>query len=416
MTAQPKLQPMAAFDPLAARADFPILSREVYGKPLVYLDSAASAQKPCQVLDAMHDFAAGDYANVHRGVHYLSAVATERYEAARETVRQFLNAGQAEEIVFTKGGTEAINLVSYSYLAPRIQPGDEIVLSVMEHHSNIVPWHFLRERQGAVLRWVDVQDDGSLDADAVDAAIGPKTKLVAISHMSNVLGTIAPLKEIVARAHAKGVPVLVDGCQGAVHLPVDVRDLDVDFYVFTGHKLYGPTGVGALYGKRALLKSMRPFNGGGEMIREVSRDTITYADPPARFEAGTPPIIEAVGLAAAIDYLGALDRVAVAAHEHDLLTYAAEHVKELNWVHVIGEAKDKGAILSFETTGMHAHDVATILDREGVAVRAGHHCAQPLMERFGVASTTRASFGLYNTREEVDVFVAGLKKARTILG
>jgi cysteine desulfurase/selenocysteine lyase len=416
MTAQPKLRPVPAFDPVTARKDFEILSRRVYGKPLVYLDSAASAQKPRPVLEAMYDFASGEYANVHRGVHYLSAVATERYEAAREAVRQFLNAAHADEVVFTKGGTEAINLVSYSYLAPRIQPGDEIVLSVMEHHSNIVPWHFLRERQGAVLRWVDVNDDGSLDADAVDAAIGPKTKLVAITHMSNVLGTISPLKEIVALAHAKGVPVLADGCQGAVHLPVDVPDLDVDFYTFTGHKLYGPTGIGALYGKRALLKSMRPFNGGGEMIREVGRDAISYADPPARFEAGTPPIIEAAGLVAAIDYLSGLDRAAVAAHENDLLAYATEQVKALNWVRVIGEAKDKGSILSFETEGMHAHDVATILDREGVAVRAGHHCAQPLMERFGVASTTRASFALYNTREEVDVFVAALKKARTILG
>jgi cysteine desulfurase/selenocysteine lyase len=428
MTAQPKLKPVpgppappaaarrTSFDPQSARKDFEILSRRVYGNSLAYLDNAASAQKPRPVLEAMYDFASSEYANVHRGVHYLSAVATERYEAARETVRQFLNSAHGDEIVFTKGGTEAINLVSYSYLAPRIQPGDEIVLSVMEHHSNIVPWHFLRERQGAVLRWVDVNDDGSLDAEAVDAAIGLKTKLVAIAHMSNVLGTIAPLKEIVTRAHAKGVPVLADGCQGVVHLPVDVRDLDVDFYAFTGHKLYGPTGIGALYGKRALLKGMRPFDGGGEMIREVARDAISYADPPARFEAGTPPIIEAVGLAAAIDYVSALDRAAVAAHENDLLAYATEQVKELNWVRVIGEAKDKGAILSFETEGMHAHDVATILDREGVAVRAGHHCAQPLMERFGVSSTTRASFALYNTRDEVDVFVAALKKARSILG
>ncbi|MBV8800221.1 MAG: cysteine desulfurase [Alphaproteobacteria bacterium] len=415
MTAQPKLKPIPGFDPLTARKDFEILVRRVYGKPLAYLDNAASAQKPRPVLDAMYDFASGEYANVHRGVHYLSAVATERYEAARETVRRFLNAAHADEIVFTKGGTEAINLVAHSYLAPRIQPGDEIVLSVMEHHSNIVPWHFLRERYGAVLRWIDVNDDGSLDAGAVDAAIGPKTKLVSIAHMSNVLGTITPLKEIVARAHAKGVPVLADGCQGAVHLAVDVRDLNVDFYVLTGHKLYGPTGIGALYGKRAPLKSMRPFNGGGEMIREVTRDLVTYADPPARFEAGTPPIIEAVGLAAAIDYLGTLDRAAIAAHESDLLAHATEQVKELNWVRVIGEAKDKGSILSFETDGIHAHDVATILDREGVAVRAGHHCAQPLMERFGAASTTRASFALYNTREEVDVFVAALRKARSIL-
>jgi cysteine desulfurase/selenocysteine lyase len=415
MTAQPKSIRAASFDPHAARADFEILSREVYGKPLVYLDSAASAQKPRPVLDAMRDFATSEYANVHRGVHFLSAKATERYEAARETVRRFVNAAHADEIVFTKGGTEAINLVSYSYVAPRIEPGDEIVLSVMEHHSNIVPWHFLRERQGAVLKWVDVRDDGSLDAEAIDAAIGRKTKLVAIAHMSNVLGTVAPLKEIVARAHAKGVPVLADGCQGAVHLSVDVRDLDVDFYAFTGHKLYGPTGIGVLYGKRALLRSMRPFNGGGEMIREVGRDAITYADPPARFEAGTPPIVESVGLAAAIDYLNSLDRTAVAAHEHELLAQAREALRTLNWVRAIGDAPGKGAILSFETEGMHAHDVATILDREGVAVRAGHHCAQVLMERFGAASTTRASFALYNTREEVEAFVAALCKARTIL-
>ena len=405
-----------AFDPAAARADFEILSRQVYGKPLVYLDNAASAQKPRQVLDAMRDFAANEYANVHRGVHFLSAASTERYEAARETVRKFLNAAHGDEIVFTKGGTEAMNLVSYSYLAPRIQPGDEIVLSVMEHHSNIVPWHFLRERHGAVLRWVDVGDDGSLDADAVDAAIGAKTKLVAISHMSNVLGTVSPLKDIVARAHARGVPVLADGCQGAVHEIVDVRDLDVDFYCITGHKLYGPTGIGALYAKRAHLKTMRPFNGGGEMIREVTREIVTYADPPARFEAGTPAIVESVGLAAAIDYLSSFDRAAVAAHEHGLLTYARERVREFNWLRVIGDAPGKGAILSFETDGMHAHDLATILDREGIAVRAGHHCAQPLMERFGTASTTRASFALYNTRGEVDALVDGLHKARKILG
>ncbi len=359
MTAIPKTI-KAGFDPLAARADFEIFAKPVYGKPLVYLDSAASAQKPKQVLDAMRDFASGEYANVHRGVHYLSAQSTDRYEAARRTVQKFLNARHEEEIVFTKGGTEAINLVSYSYLAPRIQPGDEIVLSVMEHHSNIVPWHFLRERQGAVLRWVDLRDDGSLDVEALDAAIGPKTKLVAITHMSNVLGTVTPLKEIVARAHAKGVPVLADGCQGAVHEIVDVQALDIDFYAITGHKLYGPTGIGALYGKRAHLKSMRPFNGGGEMIREVT-------------------------------------------------------VREFNWLRVIGDAPGKGAILSFETEGMHAHDVATILDREGVAVRAGHHCAQPLMERFGVASTSRASFAMYNTRADVDALIAALAKARKIL-
>jgi cysteine desulfurase/selenocysteine lyase len=405
----------AGFDAEKAREDFPILARDVYGKRLVYLDSGASAQKPAVVLDAMRDFAVSEYANVHRGVHFLSAAATDRYEEARRTVQKFLNAAREDEIIFTKGGTEAINLVSYSYLAPLIQPGDEIVLTVMEHHSNIVPWHFLRERAGAVLKWVDVRDDGSLDIEALDAAITNKTKLVAVTHMSNVLGTITPLKEIVARSHTKGVPVLADGCQGAVHQPVDVQGLDIDFYAITGHKLYGPTGIGALYAKRAHLKAMRPFNGGGEMIREVTRDRITYADPPARFEAGTPPIIETVGLATALDYLMALDRAAVAAHEHDLLAYARQQVGQFNWLKVIGDAPGKGAILSFEAEGMHAHDLATILDREGVAVRAGHHCAQPLMERFGVTSTSRASFALYNTRADVDALIAGLSKARGIL-
>ncbi|HWY62552.1 MAG TPA: cysteine desulfurase [Rhizomicrobium sp.] len=413
MTAQVKIN--RAFDAAAARGDFPILTRPVHGKPLVYLDSGASAQKPRVVLDAMTEFAKTDYANVHRGVHYLSGAATDAYESARRTIQKFVGAAHEDEIVFTKGGTEAINLVSYSYLSPRIQPGDEIVLSVMEHHSNIVPWHFLRERQGAVLRWVDVRDDGSLDIEALDAAIGPKTRLVAITHMSNVLGTVTPLQEIVARAHAKGVPVLADGCQGAVHEILDVQALDVDFYALTGHKLYGPTGIGTLYAKRQHLKIMRPFNGGGEMIREVTRDLVTYADPPARFEAGTPPIIEAVGLAAAVDYLSGFDRTAVKAHEHDLYTYARARVGEFNWIRVIGDAPGKGAILSFEAEGMHAHDLATILDREGVAVRAGHHCAQPLMERFGVASTSRASFALYNTRADVDALIAGLLKAREIL-
>ena len=414
MMARMKPRPVTVFEP--PRADFEILSRTVYGKPLVYLDSAASAQKPRQVLNAMNAFAVTDYANVHRGVHYLSAAATQAYEAARDAVRRFLNAGRDDEIIFTKGGTEAINLVSYSWLAPRVRPGDEIVLTVMEHHSNIVPWHFLRERQGAVLKWVDVGDDGSLDIEALDAAIGPKTKLVAVAHMSNVLGTVTPLKEIVARAHAKGVPVLADGCQGAVHETVDVRELDVDFYALTGHKLYGPTGIGALYAKRAHLAPMRPFNGGGEMINEVTRDFVTYADPPARFEAGTPPIIESVGLAAALDYIASFDRDAVKAHELSLLSAAREAVREFDWLRVIGDAPGKGAILSFEADGMHAHDLATILDREGVAVRAGHHCAQPLMERFGVASTTRASFALYNVREDIDALVKGLHKARKILG
>ena len=404
----------AAFVP--PRQDFDILSKPVHGKRLVYLDNAASAQKPRTVLEAMQRFATTEYANVHRGVHYLSAMATQRYEAARETVAKFLNARTPEEIVFTRNGTEAVNLVAQSFLAPRIAAGDEIVLTVMEHHSNIVPWHFLRERQGAALKWVDVADDGALDADAVAAAIGPRTKMLAVTHMSNVLGTVSPVKQIIAAAHAKGVPVLVDGCQGAVHEIVDVRDLDADFYVITGHKLYGPTGVGALYGKQAHLKAMRPYNGGGEMIREVGRERITYADPPARFEAGTPAIVESVGLAAALDYITSFDRAAVREHELSLLAYAREAVRQFNWLKVIGDAPGKGAILSFESEGMHAHDVATILDSEGIAVRAGHHCAQPLMERFGVESTTRASFALYNTREDVDALVEGLKKVRKILG
>jgi cysteine desulfurase / selenocysteine lyase len=395
--------------------DFPILKREVNGKKLAYLDSAASAQKPRAVLAAMDAFATGSYANVHRGVHTLSAEATAAYEAARETVAHFLGAKHADEIVFTKGGTEAINLVSYSWLSPRISAGDEIVLTKMEHHSNIVPWHFMRERKRAVLKWIDVRDDGSVSPPAFQAAITPKTKLVAVSHMSNVLGTVNPLKEIIAIAHAKGVPVLVDGCQGAVHESVDVQDLDVDFYAITGHKLYGPTGIGALYAKRAHLKSMRPFNGGGEMINEVALDHVSYADPPARFEAGTPPIIEAVGLAAAINYLNGLGRAAIKQHELAVYAYAREAVKQFHWLRVIGDAEGKGAILSFSSDGMHAHDLATILDHEGVAVRAGHHCAQPLMERFELNSTTRASFALYSTREDVDALVRGLAAARKIL-
>jgi len=411
-----RAQLLSAFDPKVLRDEFAILARDVYGRPLVYLDNAASAQKPRAVLQSMAEFAANEYANVHRGVHYLSAKATARYEAARRTVKDFVNAKHSGEIVFTKNGTEAINLVAASFLAPRLESGDEIVLTAMEHHSNIVPWHFLRERQGAVLKWVDVHDDGSLDAEAIGAAIGPRTKFVAVSHMSNVLGTIAPLKEIAALAHGRGVPVLADGCQGAVHEVVDVQDLDVDFYVLTGHKLYGPTGIGVLYGKNTHLGAMRPFNGGGEMIAEVSRGRVTYAEPPARFEAGTPPIIEAIGLAAALDWLSSQDRDAVAAHEYALLEQATQELEKLNWVRIIGNAPHKGAILSFETHGMHAHDVATILDREGVAVRAGHHCAQPLMERFGVTSTTRASFALYNTHDEVETLVVALRTARGILG
>jgi cysteine desulfurase/selenocysteine lyase len=415
MNAEPQMN-SDAYDVAALRRDFPILARKVHGKPLVYLDNAASAQKPKAVLDAMRNFATCEYANVHRGVHYLSGAATERYEESRRRVQRFLNAAGEDEIIFTKGGTEAINLVAAAFLAPRIEPGDEIVLSIMEHHSNIVPWHFLRERQGAVLKWVDVSDSGELDPADVGRAITPRTKLVAISHMSNVLGTKTALREIVRLAHAKGVPVLADGCQGAVHGTVDVQDLDVDFYALTGHKLYGPTGIGALYGKRALLKTMRPYQGGGEMIREVTRGNVTYADAPMRFEAGTPPIVQTVGLAAALDYLDRVGRERAAAHEMALARAATRRLKELNGIRIIGEAHDKGPIISFEAIGIHAHDLATILDREGVAVRGGHHCAQPLMERFNVAGTARASFALYNTPGEVDALIAAVGEARKVFG
>jgi cysteine desulfurase/selenocysteine lyase len=415
MNAEPKMN-SDAYDVAALRRDFPILARKVHGKALVYLDNAASAQKPKPVLDAMRNFATSEYANVHRGVHYLSGAATERYEEARRRVQRFLNAAREDEIIFTKGGTEAINLVAAAFLAPRIEPGDEIVLSIMEHHSNIVPWHFLRERQGAVLKWVDVSDSGELDPADVGRAITPRTKLVAISHMSNVLGTKTALREIVRLAHAKGVPVLADGCQGAVHGTVDVQDLDVDFYALTGHKLYGPTGIGALYGKRAHLKTMRPYQGGGEMIREVTRGNVTYADAPMRFEAGTPPIVQTVGLAAALDYLDRVGRERAAAHEMALARAATRRLKELNGIRIIGEAHDKGPIISFEAIGIHAHDLATILDREGVAVRGGHHCAQPLMERFNVAGTARASFALYNTPGEVDALIAAVGEARKVFG
>lgn len=403
------------FDVERVRADFPILSREVYGKPLVYLDNAASAQKPRQVIDAISHVFENEYANVHRGLHYLANQTTQAFEDARGKLAALLNAPSPDDVIFTKGGTEAINLVAQGYLAPRIQPGDEIVLSVMEHHSNIVPWHFLRERQGAVLKWVPVLEDGSLDMDAYQAALGPKTKFVAMTHMSNVLGTVTDAKAIVDMAHAAGAAVLLDGCQGAVHLDVDVQALGCDFYVMTGHKLYGPTGIGALYGRGDLLADMQPYQGGGEMIREVACDTVTYGDAPHKFEAGTPPIAEAIGLGAAIDYVNDVGRAAARAHEHDLLAYATEQVGALNWVKIHGEAPGKGAIISFSVDGAHPHDVATIIDRSGVAVRAGHHCAEPLMAHMGVTGTARASFAMYNTRADVDAFVAALAKAREFL-
>lgn len=401
----------APLDVMRIREDFPILSLEVYGKPLVYLDNAASAQKPKQVVDRMVHATYYEYANVHRGLHYLANAATDAFEAARESVRAFLNAESIDEIIFTKSATESINLVASSFGQAFIKEGDEIVLSIMEHHANIVPWHFLRERKGAVLKWVDVDDDGNFLIEEFEKALTEKTKIVAITHMSNMLGTVTPIKEIVRIAHARGIPVLVDGSQGAVHLDVDVRDLDADFYVVTGHKLYGPTGIGALYGKKEWLEKLPPFLGGGEMINEVTRDRITYNEPPHRFEAGTPPIIQAVGLGAALDYMRSVGREKIHAHEMALSAYAHEVVSRINSVKIFGRAKGKGAILSFEMKNAHAHDVATIIDRSGVAVRAGTHCAQPLLARFGVTSTCRASFALYNTFEEVDKFAEALRKA-----
>jgi cysteine desulfurase/selenocysteine lyase len=398
----------------AIRAEFAILSRQVNGHPLVYLDNAASAQKPDAVIDAMGTQARTAYANVHRGLHTLANEATEAFEAARETVRAFLNAPSTENIVFTKGSTEGINLVA-SALAARIQPGDEIVLSIMEHHSNIVPWHFLRERQGAVLRWVGLTEDGSLDMDAMRAAIGPKTKMVALTHMSNVLGTVTDIASVAKLAHAVGAELIADGSQAAVHLAVDVQALGCDWYVMTGHKLYGPTGIGALYGTSQALDRARPYQGGGEMIEVVETDRITYNTAPHKFEAGTPPILEAVGLGAALRWMGQFDAAEVAAHEHALYARAREALRGINGLKVHGEAPGKGAVLSFSLEGAHPHDLAQILDRYGVAIRAGHHCAQPLMQHLGVSATARASFALYNTAAEVDAFAEALAKARKML-
>jgi cysteine desulfurase / selenocysteine lyase len=405
-----------AYDVETIRTDFPILFREVYGKPLVYLDNGASAQKPRSVLDAIDYAYKMEYANVHRGLHFLSNAATARYEDARETVRRFLNAPSVEEIIFTRNATEGINLVASSYGAMAIGKRDEIVLSVMEHHSNIVPWHFHRERNGAVLKWAPITDEGELLIDEFEALLSKRTKMVAITHMSNVLGTIVPIKEVIRRAHARGIPVLIDGSQGAVHLPVDVQDLDCDFYVFTGHKTYGPSGIGVLYAKRKHLDAMPPFMGGGEMIESVHQDAVAYGVPPHKFEAGTPPIVQAIGLGAALDYMMQVGRERIAAHEAELKDYAHQRLRELNWLKIYGHAKDKGAIVSFGIDGLHPHDISTIIDRSGVAVRAGHHCAQPLMDRLGVTATCRASFAMYNTKAEVDALVEALIKARDFFG
>lgn len=398
------------FDVNAVRGDFPILARKVNNKPLVYLDNGASAQKPQVVIDAVTNAYRNEYANVHRGLHTLSNIATDKYEAVRAIVARFLNAPSQDEIVFTSGTTEGINLVSYAWAAPRFQPGDEVVLSVMEHHANIVPWHFLRERQGVVLKWVDVDAKGDLDPQAVLDAIGPRTKLVAITHMSNVLGTVVDVAAICAGARARGVPVLVDGSQAAVHMPVDVAAMGCDFYAITGHKLYGPSGSGAIFIRRERMDEMRPFLGGGDMIREVTRDVVTYNDPPMKFEAGTPGIVQQIGMGVALDYMMGLGMANIAAHEQTLRDYARARLAGLNWLSVQGDSDTKGAIFSFTLDGpAHAHDISTVLDKKGVAVRAGTHCAMPLMAHMGVGATCRASFAMYNTRAEVDVLIEALE-------
>jgi cysteine desulfurase/selenocysteine lyase len=401
-----------AYDVGRIRQDFPILGLQVYGKPLIYLDNAASAQKPRAVLDRLERAYTAEYANVHRGLHYLANAATEAYEDARQKVQAFLHAPRKEEIVFTRNATEAINLVAYTFGRERIEAGDEIVLSIMEHHSNIVPWHFLRERQGAVIKWAPVDEDGNFLLDEFEKLLTPRTRIVAVTHMSNALGTVVPVKQVVALAHARGIPVLVDGSQAAVHLDVDVADIDCDFYVFTGHKLYGPTGIGVLYGRYGHLLEMPPFNGGGEMIREVFEDRVSYGEPPHKFEAGTPPIVQAIGLGAAIDYVGSIGKARIRAHEAELVKYAHERLREINSLRIIGTAREKGAIVSFEMKGAHPHDVATIIDRSGVAVRAGTHCVMPLLARFGVSATCRASFSLYNTKPEIDRLAEALMKAQ----
>jgi cysteine desulfurase / selenocysteine lyase len=398
------------YDVQEIRRDFPILSREVNGKPLVYLDNGASAQKPKVVIDAVTQAYSMEYANVHRGLHYLSNLATEKYEAVRGIVARFLNAADEREIVMTSGTTEAINLVAYGWAMPRMEPGDEIVLSIMEHHANIVPWHFLRERQGVVLKWVDVEPDGALDPQRMIDAIGPRTKLVAVTHLSNVLGTKVDVKAICAGARARGVPVLVDGSQAAVHMAVDVQDIGCDFYAITGHKLYGPSGSGAIWIDPARMAEMRPFIGGGDMIREVTRDAVTYNDPPMKFEAGTPGIVQQIGLGVALEYMMGLGLDAISAHEDRLRDYARSRLSGLNWLTVQGTTADKAAIFSFTLEGAaHAHDISTVLDKKGVAVRAGQHCAGPLMEHLGLTATCRASFGLYNTEAEVDALVEALE-------
>ncbi len=396
------------------RADFPILDQEVHGRPLVFLDSAASAQKPQAVIDAVSHLYANDYANVHRGVYELSERATRAYESGRHAVARLLGAADPREVVLVRGTTDAINLVAGSFGRARVAAGDEVVVSAMEHHSNIVPWQLLCEERGATLRVIPMNKRGELELDALDGLLGERTRLVSVVHISNALGTVNPIREIVERAHARGVPVLVDGAQAVPHVPVDVAALGCDFYAFSGHKLYGPTGIGALWGRLELLEEMPPYQGGGEMIATVRFEGSTYAPPPARFEAGTPNIAGAAGLAAAVEYVETLGLARIAAHEDDLLAYAETRLASVAGLRRIGEAAGRAGALSFVLDGIHPHDVGTILDREGVAVRAGHHCAQPVMDLFGVPATARASFGVYNTRADVDALVAGLERVREL--
>ena len=403
------------YDVFAIRRDFPILSRQVNGKPLVYLDNGASAQKPQVVIDAINTAYSYEYANVHRGLHYLSNLATDKYEAVRGKVASFINAASEDEIIFNSGTTEAINMVAYSWAMPRMEAGDEIILSVMEHHANIVPWHFLRERMGVVIKWVDVDATGALDPQAVIDAISLRTKLIAVTHMSNVLGTVVDVKSITTAAHAKGVAVLVDGSQSAVHMPVDVQDLGCDFYCLTGHKLYGPSGSGAIYVKASRMGEMQPFLGGGDMIREVSKDAVTYNDAPMKFEAGTPGIVQTIGLGVALDYMTNVGLENIAAHEASLRDYTIEKLAGLNWIQIQGTTPDKGAIFSFTMDGAaHAHDISTILDKKGVAVRAGQHCCGPLMNQLELNATCRASFAMYNTTDEVDTLIDALELAHDL--
>ncbi len=414
-TAKQRVTATHGFDVEKVRQDFPVLHQEVRGKPLVYLDNGASAQKPKVVIDTVSQLYAHDYSNVHRGVHALAERSTKAFEATREKVRHFINARTTREIIFVRGTTEAINLVAQSYARNNLHKDDEIIITHMEHHSNIVPWQLVCEQTGALLRVVPINDSGELILEKFEKLLGPRTKLVALVHVSNALGTINPVRQIIELAHAQNVPVLLDSAQAVPHLKVDVQQLDCDFYAFSGHKMYGPSGIGVLYGKEALLDAMSPYHGGGEMIKYVTFEKTEYNELPHKFEAGTPNIAGTVGLGAAIDYLTGLDLDAIAAHEHDLLDYATKAASEVPGLRIIGTAPEKASILSFLLEGVHAHDIGTILDHEGIAVRAGHHCTMPLMRRFGVAATTRASFGLYNTREEVDALIAGIHKVKDVI-